>query len=265
MIDMKELRRQQRADAMARVEIREHARQPVKSALVRLVVEFDQRVGVYLDSKTTVQFYAKLPDGREVVGAAFEDVDSAVRWCIRDAIDLDWQPFIHIKRSSMSNSSSASEILPSEARDLLLSGEPPPDWVFAGTGIELSRLYLAKRPDGDWVCLHWDRLSVDDQEPWELARNAKRHHGIAPEGAEQVPPLEAGRARYGTEVLLPYTDQRWDELSLLARKLRTLHLHVASLFADDGTGRKFLAARLLDGLPLFGSTNLLGGPSGEST
>ena len=112
------------------------------------MTELEQRVGVYIDnSRSQVRFYAALPDGREVIGAAFEHVEAAIRWCIRDTYELDWQSFIHIKRV----------------------------------------------------------------------------------------------------------------------RARVLHLHVASLFADDGTGRKFLAARLLDGLPLFGSTNLLGGPSGEST
>lgn len=267
MIDLKAMHAQQRADALARVELLESARKPVKSKHVRDVTELEQRVGVYIDSsRSQVRFYAALPDGREVIGAAFEHVEAAIRWCIRDTYELDWQSFIHIKRvRADSFGSSRSEVRPVDAKALLLSGEPPPDWVFPGAGMELTRLHLAKRPSGDWVYLDWDRRTRDDPAPWDLARAARQYHGITPEeGVAYSDPIPGYKVGREGEALLPYAEERWVELSDLVLKLRMLHLHVAALFADDGTGRKALAGRLLDGLPIFGSTPLLGGPIRES-
>lgn len=266
MIDLKALHAQQRADALARVELLARARKPVKSKHVRDVTELEQRVGVYIDnSRSQVRFYAALPDGREVVGAAFEHVEAAVRWCIRDTYELDWRSFIHIKRvRADSFGSSRSEVRPVDAKKLLLSGEPPPSWVFPGAGMELTRLHLAKRPSGDWVYLDWDRLDRGSQDSWQHAQEARQYHGITPEeGVAYSDPIPGYKVGREGEALLPYEEGRWAELSDLVLKLRTLHLHVAALFADDGTGRKALAGRLLDGLPLFGSTPLLGGPTKE--
>ena len=46
MIDLKAMHAQQRAAALARVELLERARKPVKSRHVRDVTELEQRVGV---------------------------------------------------------------------------------------------------------------------------------------------------------------------------------------------------------------------------
>jgi hypothetical protein len=113
-------------------------------------------------------------------------------------------------------------------------------------GLEIDRLYIAKRPDGKWLSVNWYLFEKCEGNAMELFKYANHNHAISTRLASS--PFDTvvitKNRDVSTSYLIPYQENLWLGLNELQMALENLRGRIEELLGTE-TGREIIGSAVV--------------------